>query len=83
MPYKDKNHQRDYMRELMRQRRAEGKVKKPSKLQVPNNKDLQAIGEFTKPPIELEVETGQPLWLVISLVGAVVFFVVALIIKYL
>ena len=71
------------MRELMRQRRANGKVKQPSQLQVPNNDDLRAVGEFTKPPIEPEVETGQPLWLVFALAAAVVFFVVALIIKYL
>jgi len=85
--YKAPDENREYMRLYMQRRRAEGKAKQPGKVlsTIPSNDDLQTIGEFVKPSIkpEVEVEAGQPLWLVIALAGAIVFFVTVLIVKYL
>jgi len=105
MPYSDSVVQKAYMRDLMRQRRAEAKAEavhkaqppeadnllartmgKPGKLQAPNNDDLRVIGEFEKPPTaaaEAEIETRQPLWLIIALAAAIVFCASALIHRFL
>ena len=69
----------------MRQRRAKAKAVSPGKLRPPDDANLvtRTLGEIEKPPIELEAATGQPLWLVLALAAAIIFFVTALIVKYL